>query len=129
MLTVPSPLEGLRILVLEDQVIVALSMRDMLLDVGATVVGPALTLADGHELARDAAIDCAVLDLWIHGERSYAIGEALRRRNIPFAMTGVVDSGTEPPGFAAIPRLLKPFAADDLTGALLAALRQPGLMG
>lgn len=121
------PLAGQRILVLEDQVIVALSVRDMLMDLGATVAGPALTLADGYDLALKAPIDAAVLDLWIHGERSYAVGEALRHRSIPFVMTGSFDHEAEPPGFAAVPRLMKPFSAQELTDALLAALGQQRL--
>lgn len=121
------PLAGLRILVLEDQVIVALSMRDMLIDLGATVVGPALNLPDGYDLALKAPIDGAVLDLWIHGERSYAVGEALRHRGIPFLMTGGFDRDTEPPAFAAVPRLMKPFSAQELTDTLLAALNQQRL--
>lgn len=116
------PLANLRILVLEDQVIVALSVRDMLIDLGATVVGPALTLQDGYDLALKAPIDVAVLDLWIHGERSYAVGEALRHREIPFVMTGGFDREAEPPSFSSVPRLMKPFSAQELTDALRAAL-------
>lgn len=122
MLKDDSPLTDLRILILEDQVIVALSMRDMLIDLGATVVGPALTLADGYDLALRAPIDAAVLDLWIHGERSYAVGEALQNRDIPFVMTGGYDREAEPPSFAAVPRLMKPFSAEELTKALCATL-------
>ena len=116
------PLADLRIMILEDQVIVALSVRDMLIDLGATVVGPALPLADGYDLALKAPVDAAVLDLWIHGERSYAVGEALRDRGIPFVMTGGVDRDAGPSSFATVPRLMKPFSAEELTSTLRAAL-------
>ncbi len=116
------PLQGRRILIVEDQMIVAMAVNDMLVDMGATIVGPALTLQSGYDMALTAEIDVAVLDLWLNGERSYAIGEVLHQRGIPFLLTSVADRGAEPPGFATVPRIMKPFSSDELSNALIAAL-------
>ncbi len=57
------PLQGARILVAEDDAILAYDMEDLLRNAGADVVGPARMLADALALARSASLSCAVLDV------------------------------------------------------------------
>ena len=79
-------LEGKRILVLEDEPLVAMLLEEMLIDLGCEVVGPASSLGEGERLAREAALDAAVLDVNLNGEMSDTVAAILRRRGIPFAL-------------------------------------------
>ncbi|HYC03464.1 MAG TPA: response regulator [Azospirillaceae bacterium] len=79
-----SVLAGRRILVVEDEVVVAMMVEDMLLDLGCDVVGPAARLDQGLQLAADEALDAAILDVNLNDRRSYPIAEELRRRGVPF---------------------------------------------
>ena len=113
-------LQGRRILVVEDEFIVALAAQDMLADLGATVVGPAVTVAEGLALAREA-LDAAVLDINMHGVRSYAVAEALRARGVPVVFaTGY--AAVDDDMVAGAPVVPKPYTPADLSAALLRVL-------
>ena len=56
-------LGGLRVLVVEDEMMVSMLIEDMLTDLGCTVIGPASRLDEAFDLARAADVDCAVLDV------------------------------------------------------------------
>ena len=104
-----SLLAGRRVLVVEDEPIIAMALEDMLVDLGCEVVGPAATLAQAQALAESAAIDAAMLDININSGRSYVIADELRRRAIPFAFaTGYGEEGIENGGGDA-PVLQKPY--------------------
>ena len=100
---------GRRILVVEDEPIIAMALEDMLLDLGCEVVGPASTLPEAQALAETADIDAALLDINIDTGRSYVIADELRRRAVPFAFaTGYGEAGVENVGGDA-PVLQKPY--------------------
>ena len=110
----PTPLEGLSILVVEDNFLLAEVTKDLLEDMGCTVVGPVGQLDSGLELARDADLDGAILDINLHGEFSFAIADVLRARDIPFMfVTGYRDLSIMPCALRSAPRLDKP-VSDDL---------------
>ena len=74
-----------RIFLVEDEVIVAMDMADMLQEMGFEVVGPAVHLEEGEELARTAEIDAAFLDVNLGEHKtSKPIAQILRDRGIPF---------------------------------------------
>jgi CheY-like chemotaxis protein len=98
---------GRRVLVVEDEPIIAMALEDMLLDLGCEVVGPASTLAEAQALAETAAIDAAMLDININNGRSYVVADELRRRAVPFAFaTGYGEEGIE---HTDAPVLQKPY--------------------
>lgn len=107
---------GRRILVVEDEPIVAMCLEDMLEALGYGIVGPATRLSEGIALARDAAFDAAILDINLAGERSTAIAEALAARGIPFAFAS--GYGAPPPGFEGCPLIAKPYREDDVAAVL-----------
>jgi CheY-like chemotaxis protein len=75
-----------RILIVEDEVILALDFEDAIAELGYEVVGPALSLDHGLRLATSEAIDCALLDVNLgRGLTSQPIADALRARGIRFA--------------------------------------------
>jgi DNA-binding response OmpR family regulator len=106
-------LAGRRVLVVEDEFIVAAMLADTLEDAGATVVGPVGTLAEGVEQAQGATLDAAVLDWNLNGEPGAPVARALRARGIPFVIS--TGYGAVEAEFAGAPVLHKPYAPDRLT--------------
>jgi CheY-like chemotaxis protein len=117
-----SALTGKRILLVEDEFIVAAMAEDMLTELGATVIGPANSLAAGLHLAETDTIDAAVLDVNMDGERIDPVAAALSARRIPIVFaTGY---GDDPLGRAHAALVLdKPYTQDQLAAALARVLQ------
>lgn len=111
-------IEGRRVLVVEDDVVVALVAEEMLLDLGAVVVGPAHDVATARALVAREAVDAAVLDVNLGRERSDAVAEDLRARAIPF----VIATGTDGDWGADAVVVEKPYSTERLARALAQAL-------
>jgi CheY-like chemotaxis protein len=112
---------GPRVLVVEDEAMVAMMLEDMLLDLGCAIVGPAATLQAGLTLARAAAIDAAVLDVNLSGDKAFPIADALAERGVPFVYaTGYGRAGLRAEDAARIV-VQKPYSLDDLARHLRAA--------
>jgi CheY-like chemotaxis protein len=110
---------GLRILIVEDQGMIAMALEDMLFDLGCVVVGPALNFRTAMELATTGMLDGAVLDIHLGDDRSFPVAEILRRQGVPFVFaTGYGDRGLEPP-FEEAPVLPKPYSLVALELALV----------
>lgn len=121
--TANQTLEGIRVLVVEDEVAISLLLEDMLLDMGCEIVGPAGRLAAATELAAKEQLDLAVLDVNLAGQPIYPVAEALAARGIPFVFsTGYGSAGIEEP-YRGRPVLQKPFAQRELERALRSALQ------
>ncbi|BBF92040.1 response regulator [Blastochloris tepida] len=110
----------LRILVAEDDALIALDLVDALETFGCVAAGPVATVKAALEHADDTAnaIDGALLDLDLRGQRSYPVAAALMRRNIPFAFTSGYGLEAIEPAFRAYPCLLKPTNRSDLLAVL-----------
>ena len=108
------PVQGLRVLLVEDENLVALLLEDMLADLGHSVVGPVARLKRALEIARHESIDAAILDVNINGEEAYPIAEVLAARNIPFAFSTGYGKGSLPVAYRDRPSLQKPFQQQDL---------------
>ena len=118
-------LSGLRVLVVEDEALVAMLVEDMLTDLGCTVVGPLADLDEALAVVGDADIDCAVLDVNLAGKPIFPVADALKARGVPFAFaSGYGEAGVREDHRNA-PVLQKPFREADLARALdvLAAAR------
>ena len=86
-----------RILIVEDEGIVAMLAEDILVDLGHEVVGIVGTLAKAHAMLDNIAFDLAILDVNLNGEHTYALAERLKERGIPFVFaTGYGREGLEP---------------------------------
>src|SRR3954467_13799267 len=77
----------LRVLVVEDELLIAMMAEDMLTALGCETVGPAARVEQGLALAAFAEIDAALLDVNLAGSTSFPIADALRLRGVPFAFT------------------------------------------
>ena len=110
----------LRVLIVEDEMLVAMNLEDMLLDLGHEVAGIASRLAPALALARDAGFDAAILDVNLAGERSFPVADLLAERGTPFLFaTGYGVQGVEE-RHRTRPILQKPFRSVDLKTALAA---------
>ena len=111
-------LEGLKVLVVEDEMMVSMLIEDMLADLGCTVVGPASRLEEAVDLARTADLDCAVLDVNLGGQPIFPLADLLREKGAPFAFaTGYGDAGLRDVD-RGTPVLQKPFRVGDLARVL-----------
>jgi CheY-like chemotaxis protein len=115
------PAHALRVLLVEDEYLVAMLLENMLAELGHSVVGPVARLKKALELAEREPIDMAILDVNINGEQAYPIADALAARNIPFVFSTGYGSGSLPAQYRDRPALGKPFQLRDLQ-KLLAAL-------
>src|ERR1700712_5569477 len=111
-------LAGLRVLVVEDEMMVSMLIEDMLSDLGCHVVGPAARLDEAMELARTTELDCAVLDVNLGGQPIFPLADLLRELGRPFAFaTGYGDAGLRDVD-KGTPVLQKPFREGDLARVL-----------
>jgi CheY-like chemotaxis protein len=110
---------GKRVLVVEDEAIVAMLLENILDDIGCAVIGPALTLQQADELvAQESAIDAAILDVNLHGERIYPVAEILAGRNVPIAFaTGYGEGGLDG-AWRGRPTVQKPYTIADIVRVL-----------
>lgn len=107
-------LVGLKVLVVEDEMMVSMLIEDMLGDLGCQVVGPAARLDEAMALAQEAEIDCAVLDVNLGGHPIFPLADLLREKGRPFAFaTGYGDGALRDVDKGALV-LQKPFRESDL---------------
>jgi CheY-like chemotaxis protein len=107
----------LRVLVVEDEILIAMLLSDMLAELGYDVVGPVSDI-ERAVLAVDAGgFELAILDVNLNGRRSSDVADKLKTQKIPFIFaTGY--SFKAPEGFENVPTLQKPFQLHDLRRAL-----------
>lgn len=118
----PSPLAGRRILVVEDEMLVALLLHDMLIDFGCLIVGPAASVDEALAIIETQPLDAAILDVNLSGQMSYPVADALIIRNVPFVLSTGYASNRLQEGYRTLPALQKPYHASELCDVLAAVL-------
>lgn len=114
-------LKGKRILVVEDEALIAVMVEDMLAEMGAEVVGPAATIEQALALAAAEAIDGAVLDVNVRGERIDPVAEVLAERGVPMLFaTGYGEVRLASGATATV--IDKPYTQEKLARGLAAAM-------
>ena len=126
--TAPSPafarasvsLAGRRVLLVEDELMLALDIEMALEDEGAEVIGPIDDLANGLALLdREPVLDAAILDIDLHGKNVFPIAERLRALGVPFLFhTGHGERTALAPHFAGVPVCTKPVLTERLVDAV-----------
>jgi DNA-binding response OmpR family regulator len=105
-----SCLRDKRILVVEDELLIAMTIEQILLDEGCVVLGPAPSVAAALELIDRTPPDAALLDVNLNGHLSTPVAAALTRRGIPHLLvTGYIDLVLADPVLKRAPYLAKPF--------------------
>lgn len=122
------PLRGARLLIVEDEVIIAMELQSTFEDQGADVIGPAYTLAAGVELAVHDDISAAVLDLRLGRDAVSPVARALAARNIPFLFyTGQPPSDPILAEWPEVTAIAKPASVSRLVDAVTRLLEQNDL--
>ena len=110
--------QGRRVLVVEDEALVAMLVEDALLDAGFEVIGPAATVDEAMGFLDGDRPDAVVLDLNLAGETSTPVADTLAARGIPYVIaTGYGASGL-PAGHQQAMVLAKPYDPSELTAML-----------
>ncbi len=107
-----------RALVVEDEVMVAMYVEDLLTELGFEVIGIATGLDQAIPLAREAEFDFAVLDINLAGEMSFPVADVLRERGIPFLFASGYGSKGLIDDYSTATRIQKPFRSGDLAQAI-----------
>ena len=115
---------GWRVLVVEDEPLIALDLGSVLGEAGAVVVGPGRTFAQSLRLASRAKLSAALLDVRLGLEHVAPVAKALQRRGVPFAFyTGQSDTDLVHREWPAAPVIAKPTPARQLVSAVEALCR------
>lgn len=80
----PPELVGKRVLVVEDEMLVALLLEDMLAQAGCIVIGPFARVRDALAAVKTEVADLALLDVNVAGEKVFPVAHALEERGVPF---------------------------------------------
>src|SRR4051812_15863112 len=112
-----------RVLVVEDEALIAMLVEDMIHDSGGEMIGSAGKLTDAVDLARTAQADVALLDLNLGGALAYPVADVLRQRGVPIVFTSGYGSAALIQRFQDCPILDKPFDQNSLEQAIGTVLR------
>jgi len=114
-------LEGLRVLIVEDEMLIAINLEQILLDAGISDITTTSSSAQALQRLSEQAPDAAILDVNLGRETSIAVAEELQRRNIPFMLTtGYGDRSALAAQFSDAPVLNKPYEAAAIIAELSA---------
>jgi len=113
-----------RVLVVEDEMLVAALLQDMLADLGCVVVGQAASVDEALALIEIEVLDAAVLDVNLAGQMSYPVADALLARHVPFVFSTGYPSSRLQEGYRTLPALQKPYHMTELQEALADVMAQ-----
>ena len=107
-------LAGCRVLVVEDETLIAVEIEETLRELGCVVVGAVGKLDAALRLAAEEALDAAILDVAIRGGHVFPVAERLLARGVPFVLASGYGDWALPETLRDQPRLTKPFTRHDL---------------
>ena len=113
-----------RILVVEDEPLIAMMLADWLAEVGHEAKGPVHSVKAALSLLDETAVDAAVLDVTLGDEDSYAVADALAARGVPFAFATGHGISAVAPRYKGVVTLSKPFDFASVTRVLDQILRR-----
>ena len=113
-----APLAGLRVLVVEDDYFIADEICTTLRNGGAEVLGPMPDLEHGLDVVKSERLDCAVLDINLHGDLAFSLASELRKRGTPSIFATGYDQSVLPGSFSDSVRLEKPVDLNELLRAV-----------
>lgn len=111
--------QGMRVFLVEDEVLVALMLEDMLADLGCVLVGSADTVAQALSgIADSSALDAAILDVHLRGETVFPVADALLQKRVPFVFSTGFGPAELAMRYPSSHLLAKPYPAEALAQAL-----------
>ena len=118
-----SRLKNKRILLVEDDYLIAADLVEELEQLGAVVLGPLSTLDDAMDLIKgDDQIDVALVDLDLQGEFAFHLADELIRRDVPVAFSTGYGQDVLPYRLRHVPRYTKPVSAREIASGLASVL-------
>lgn len=119
-------LDGLRVLIVEDELLVAMELEDLLGGLGCRVVEAAPTVGRALRAVERQQPDVAVLDVNLHGERVTPVAEALREHGVPYVLvTGYGRERLHEGALREAPCLAKPVSRQQIASAIAAVVAAP----
>ncbi len=109
---------GLRVMIAEDEFLVALSLEEDLRRHGCDIVGPFSRMDEARAAAQSEAIDVALLDINMNGEMAFPVADALAARGIRFMFLSGYGATTFPERYRDAPRVPKPYDPSALIGEI-----------
>jgi CheY-like chemotaxis protein len=114
-----------RVLIVDDEPLIAMLAQDWLEDLGHQTVGPAHDLKTALSLSQEP-IDVAILDVSLGAEKSYEVARRLRGRHIPFAFATGHAPGSAEGEFDDAPTLPKPYSFETFSGVVAELVQRAG---
>ena len=119
-----SDVAGCRVLVVEDETLIAVHIEDILAAMECEIVGPIGKLETAIQIAREGKFDIAILDVTIRGGKVYPVAEHLLEQGVPFVFASGYGDWALPPSLRNQRRLTKPFTAAELEEQVRLLFRQ-----
>lgn len=118
-----------RVMLVEDEALVGMMMRDLVTEIGYFVAGPFCTLGEAMSAASADRFDAALVDVNLSGQFAYPLAEKLTAQEVPFVFLTGYDQGGIDPRFARVPVLQKPVDREVVERTLRGLLDEPALVG
>jgi CheY-like chemotaxis protein len=119
------PWHGGRVLVCEDNLLMADVVAEFVRECGLEPVGPVGRLESAMQMARERALDGAILDINLNGQRCFPICAILAARRIPFIFLTGYSAATLPIEYRGVPMVIKPFEPNEMKDVLAQMLDLP----
>jgi CheY-like chemotaxis protein len=115
------PLTAIRVLLVEDEIMIRMMVADMVEQLGHAVAAEAGDVGRAAELARTGLFDLAILDVNLNGKMSFPVADIIVRRRIPLIFASGYALSNIPTAYSSAPKLQKPFQIGTLAKAITAA--------
>lgn len=117
-----SGVAGLRVLVVEDEALIAMMVEDMLTEIGCVVAGSAPDATGALALVRSEMVDVVILDVHLADGECYRAADEMLKQGLKVVFSTGDNRSDIPPAYADLPCVIKPFTLSDLAGELNHAL-------
>jgi CheY-like chemotaxis protein len=115
------PLTTVRVLLVEDEIMIRMMVADMVEELGHAVAAEAGDVGSAAELAQTGLFDLAILDVNLNGTVSFPVADIIVKRHIPLIFASGYALDNYPAAFGSTPKLQKPFQIETLAKAITAA--------
>ncbi|TGQ27677.1 MULTISPECIES: response regulator [unclassified Mesorhizobium] len=114
-----APLQGRRVLVVEDEYLIAAELAEAITEAGGRVIGPVANPEDASRKIASEDVECATVDIKLGAAATFTVAAELKAHGIPFIFVTGYDRTIVPSEFSGVRRLVKPVMPDDLIRHLI----------